>query len=106
MLAGVTPTADGYTITPRLPMARFSLRVGNVGVRAEKRRLRGFVTVARTSALRMRVAPPAGVAASRAVAWANGRRVKATVRNGLLVFSLPARAGRPADWAVSAASGR
>jgi hypothetical protein len=101
MLAGVTPTAEGYTITPRYPTSRFSLRIGNVGVAAEKRRLRGFVTVARSGALRMRVAPPRGVKASRSVAYAKGRAVKSRVEGGLVVFELPATAGKPADWAVS-----
>jgi Glycosyl hydrolase 36 superfamily, catalytic domain/Glycosyltransferase family 36 len=102
MLAGVTPTADGYTITPRLPMARFSLRMGTVGVAAEKRRLRGFVAPARSGALTMRVAPPRGVRASATLAFANGRRVKARAEGALVVFTLPARADRPANWAVSA----
>jgi hypothetical protein len=41
------------------------------------------------------------VAAASAVAWANGQRVPSTVVGGLVQFTLPTRAGQPADWAVT-----
>ena len=49
----------------------------------------------------MRVASPPGVAAAGAVAYAGNARVPATVVGGLVQFTLPTRAGHPADWAVS-----
>ena len=102
MLAGVEPSDGRLPIVPHLPMSRFSLRMGNVGVAVQRGVTRGFVTVGRSGSLRMRVAPPRGTRASRAVAWAGGTRVRARAEAGLVVFTLPARAGRPADWAVGA----
>ena len=49
----------------------------------------------------MDVAPPPGVSAANAVAWANGRRVASTVAGGLVQFTLPTRPGVPADWALT-----
>jgi Glycosyl hydrolase 36 superfamily, catalytic domain/Glycosyltransferase family 36 len=100
MLAGVTPTADGYTVDPHLPMRQFSLRFPDVGVARDAGGLRGYVHVARSGVLRMRVAATAG--ARRLVAFADGRRVASAVRHGMVVFTLAVRAGRPADWAVVA----
>jgi hypothetical protein len=96
MLAGVTPIADGYTIDPHVPMTRFSLRLPDVGVAREAGGLRGYVRVAHGGVLRMRVAAPRG-----SVAFVAGHRVDSTRRHGMLVFGLPARAGRAADWAVA-----
>jgi hypothetical protein len=98
MLAGVTPTQHGYTIEPHLPMTRFSLRLPDVGVARDLGSLRGYVRIARGGVLRMRVAAPRG--AHRLTAFADGRRVAATLRGGIVSFALRARAGRPADWAV------
>jgi hypothetical protein len=100
-LAGVTPLADGFQVTPHLPMARFNLRLPDVGVAAAPGVLRGYVTVARTGALRMRVAIPAGVAPSRVKAFASGRRVRCHVQGGVVVFQLPVTANRPGNWAVT-----
>ena len=49
----------------------------------------------------MHVAPPSGVGADRAAAFANGRRVASHSEDGLVVFDLPARAGKPVAWAVT-----
>jgi hypothetical protein len=100
-LAGVAPVQDGFEVTPHLPMASFSLRLPRVGVAAAAGVLRGYVVVSRSGTLRMHVALPAGVRPGRVTAFAGGRRVRALVRGGLVVFSLPARANRPADWAVT-----
>src|SRR5439155_7380741 len=43
-LAGIEPTAAGYTIAPHLPFTRFSLRFPNVGVAYEAGRARGYLT--------------------------------------------------------------
>ena len=39
-LAGIEPTASGYSIVPDLPFARFSLRFPDVGLADEARRVR------------------------------------------------------------------
>jgi hypothetical protein len=81
-------------------MRRFSLRFPRVGVAAAPGRLRGYVRVARAGPLRLRVAAPGG--ARHVVAYAGGRRVRARVHRGLVTFTLRARPGRAADWAVVA----
>jgi hypothetical protein len=98
-LAGIEPTAAGYTFDPHLPAARFSLRFPDVGVAYERRRARGYVRV--KHAVRVSVRVPAGVRPRAALTWANGRRVRHTRRGGLVTFRLRARAGSPVDWAVT-----
>jgi hypothetical protein len=101
-LAGVEPTAAGYTFDPHLPASRFSLRFPDVGVTYERRRARGYVAVER--GVRVSVRVPPGVRPRAAVTWANGRRVRHTRRGGLVTFRLPAsRGGAAVDWAVTKA---
>jgi hypothetical protein len=97
-LAGVTPTADGYRVTPHFPFARFSLDLPDVGVTSRRGALSGYIRTARTSTLRLHVAPPA----RNAAAYVDGRRVRSHREHGLIVFVLDARAGRLAHWAVHA----
>ena len=104
-LAGITPVRSGYVVEPHLPMATFSLRLPDVGVAAAPGLLRGYVVPAQGGVLRMQVSRPAG-SHGRVVALADGRRANATVRAGLVTFTLPTRAGHAANWAVVAASGR
>ena len=97
-LAGVTATERGFLITPHL--ARFSLRLPEVGVAREAKRLRGYVRIERRERLLMQVS---GVPrhAHSVTTWALGRRVSHTTHGGRVTFSLPARTGRLADWAVT-----
>ena len=97
-LAGVTPTERGFRIEPHL--RRFSLRLPRVGVERGARRLRGYVRVQARDHLVLRVGGvPRG--ARRVLSWANGRRVAHLWADGLVVFVVAARPGRPADWAVT-----
>ena len=99
-LAGLDATSAGYRIVPRLPMGTFDVRLPEVGVAQQPGTIRGYF---RTSggAVTLAVAPPPGVTAADAVAWADGRRVPSTVVDGLVQFTLPTRADGPADWAVT-----
>ncbi len=98
-LAGVTPTESGFLITPHLPLRRFSVLLPEIGVSFRPGLLRGYVRTQQSGTLTMKVTAPAG-ARRGIVAFANGRRVKAAVRGRLVVFALPAYAGRSASWAV------
>jgi hypothetical protein len=99
-LAGLQATGDGYEVVPHLPMTTFDIRLPQVGLAQQPGQIRGYVTTSGGS-VTMRVAPPPGVAASNAVAYAGGSRVPDTVVGGLVQFTLPTRAGHAADWAVS-----
>ena len=101
-LAGIEPDAQGYTITPHLPMPRFSMRLPDVGVEQTPQLLRGYIRPAATGTMRMRVALPAGARQQRVAAYAAGESVPFEVRGGTVVFKLPAKTGRAADWAVVA----
>jgi hypothetical protein len=100
-LAGIDPTARGYRIDPHLPLKRFSLRLRGVGLDVAPRRLRGYVRLERSDRLAMEVERPAGVGPRRVRAYVNGRRVKHRLAGRTVRFTLPVRAGKPADWAVS-----
>jgi hypothetical protein len=99
-LAGVDPTANGYRIVPHLPMSSFNLRLPDVGVAQKPGLIRGYFRAASAN-VTIDVAPPPGVSAATAVAYADGRRVPSTVANGLVEFMLRTQGGRPADWAVT-----
>jgi hypothetical protein len=102
--AGIEPTAAGYRIAPHLPFERFSLRLPDVGVARARGVLRGYVTPRRSGALEMEVrvtARPGDVL----TVWVQGRPVARKVVGDVVRFRLPARAGRPADWAVTSRRG-
>ena len=102
-LAGITPVGDGYDVTPELPMTSFSLRMNQFGVARAPGLIRGYVTPLAGGTVTMHVAPPPGVRTGDALqAYANGVAVPSSLRDGLIVFKLPAVAGRPANWAVRA----
>jgi hypothetical protein len=99
-LAGIEPVADGYRITPHLPMPMFSLRLPNVGVAAAPGLVRGYIRPGQSGSVRLHVAPPPGTAPDHLAAFAAGHQVPYSLRDGLVVFDLPATAGRAADWAL------
>ncbi len=98
-LVGVTPTESGFLVTPHLPLRRFSLRLPEIGVSSTPGLLRGYVRTQQSGTLTMKVARPASDRRG-IIAFANGRRVSAAIRRGLVVFALPAHAGQSATWAV------
>jgi hypothetical protein len=99
-LAGVDPTTSGYRIVPHLPMSSFNVRFPDVGLAQKPGLIRGYFRDA-SSTVTMDVAPPPGVRADQAVAFADGRRVPTAVVGGLVEFTLNTRRGAPADWAVT-----
>jgi hypothetical protein len=100
-LAGIDPVADGYRVVPHLPMKTFNVRLPQVGVASRPRVLRGYVRPATAGTLRMRVAIPPGAGTRKLTVRVNGRKTRHSIEQGLIVFDLPARAGRAADWSVS-----
>jgi hypothetical protein len=99
-LAGVDATTGGYRIVPHLPVITFNVRFPDIGVARRRGVIRGYLRTA-GGTVTMDVAPPPGVSADQAVAYADGQQVPATVVGGLVQFTLPTRAGRAADWAVT-----
>jgi hypothetical protein len=99
-LAGITPDQAGYEIAPHLPMSTFELRFPHVGVAQQEGLIRGYLTTSGGS-LTMRVAPPPGVSATQAVAYAGKKQVPTTVVGGLVQFTLTTSAGKAAGGAVS-----
>jgi hypothetical protein len=99
-LAGVEATTDGYRIVPHLPMSTFNVRFPDVGVAQQPGLIRGYFRTA-GGAVTIDVAPPPGVSADQAIAYADGQQVRSTVVGGLVRFTLVTRAGRTADWAVT-----
>jgi hypothetical protein len=99
-LAGVYPTESGFTITPHLPLKRFSLRLPDIGVASAPGLIRGYLRVQQSGKLTMTVAPPQGGRGSKVAVFANDRPIKAATRGSLVIFALSARAGRTTDWAA------
>jgi hypothetical protein len=99
-LAGLEATRDGYDVVPHLPMSTFDIRLPQVGIAQQSGLIRGYVKTSGGS-VTMRVSPPPGVSAEQAIAFAGGVQVPDTVVNGLVQFTLPTKAERAADWAVT-----
>ena len=97
-LAGIEPTTRGYRIQPKLPLRRFSLRLPRAGVAYGPAGARGYVVTLRAARLRMEVTAPA---AGRFIAYANGTPVRSRQKGRTVAFTLPARAGRAAQWAIT-----
>ena len=100
-LAGLTPTGRGFYIAPHLPFAKFSLRLPQIGIASETRRLRGYVTPLRGGSMELDVKPPPGADAGSLVTWAGGRRVKHSLAGAAVRFRVPGTAGKRTDWAVT-----
>ena len=100
-LAGITPTREGFAIAPHLPFARFSLRLPQIGVASERRRMRGYVTPLEDGPVQLDVTPPATADAGTLVAWANGRTVPHAISGSAVRFSVPGSAGARSDWAIT-----
>jgi hypothetical protein len=103
-LAGLEATRDGYRITPRLPMRRFSARFPEVGIAQRPGLIQGYFRVA-SGRVTMDVAPPPGVRAGRAMAYADGHRVPSRIVGGLVRFVLSLRSGQAGTWAVVGRAG-
>ena len=99
-LTGVEATREGYDVQPHLPTSTFDIRLPDVGVAQQAGLIRGYVRGS-AATVTMRVAPPPGVPAGSAVAYADGAQVPDAVAGGLVQFQLKIKAGAPADWAVS-----
>jgi hypothetical protein len=82
-------------------MTAFSLRLPTVGVARDSGVLRGYVRTRRGARLVMHVALPPGGSPASVQAYADGRPVPSSVSGGQAVFTLPTRAGQPADWALT-----
>jgi hypothetical protein len=100
-LAGLDPVGDGYRIDPHLPMNRFSLRLPDAGIEYGRARARGYLSPHGRARLRMTVSLPAALRSGRVAAFVDGRRVPSKRAGDSLSFRLPARGGRPVDWAVA-----
>src|SRR5205085_6381534 len=87
-LAGIQPTARGYTIDPHLPRLRYSLRLPDAGVAYSRTRARGYLVLERKGTLRMSVRRPRGVPARLAVTRVDGRRLLHARRRRFVTFRL------------------
>jgi hypothetical protein len=98
-LAGITPTERGFDIAPHLPFGEYSLRMPRIGIASESNRLRGYIRPSGNGPIELAVHVPAD--AKRVTAWAGTRKVDAVLEDGIARFTIPGRANRAGDWAVS-----
>ena len=100
-LAGITPTAAGYTIAPHFPFRHFELRLPQIGIASRPHRLVGYVHPEQADTIELQVRLPSGVRRHSLHTWANGQPVAHTVQGDFAIFSLSAAAGTATDWAVT-----
>ena len=68
---------------------------------AKASRYRGYVRPSQSGPIELSVHLPAGVGPNGVTTWAGKTRVENAVKDGVVVFTIPGRAGRASDWAVS-----
>jgi hypothetical protein len=100
-LAGIDPTAEGYTIDPHLPFSRFSVRLPLVGVSYEARRVAGYIKPLSGGTLTLQVRIPRGAKPANVHVWANGRAAAPAISDGYARFALRTAAHQAADWAIT-----
>ncbi len=98
-LAGVTPTEQGYKVSPHLPLSTFSVRFPTIGVDRQPRALAGYIRPLATGRLMVQVAVPRG--ASRVVCEVNGTVVRPMVSPGWVTFPVPGQKNRSVGWSVT-----
>jgi hypothetical protein len=98
-IAGITPTATGYQISPQFPGSSYSLRLETIGVARQGRVLRGYVRPLSGGVLRMQVSVPRG--AKHVLAWVDSSPVHVSIVSGLAEFKCRTSADRATDWAVT-----
>lgn len=101
-LAGISSTQDGFRIVPHLPMTTFSVRFQDAGIAQTTRLLRGYITPQQSGPLRMQVAVPPKSGPRKLTVYIGRKQARARRSGGLVTFTLPATAGKPANWAVVA----
>ena len=99
-LAGLSSTESGFRIVPHLPMRTFSVRIGDAGVAQTPKTLRGYVTPQQSGTLTMQVARPPAAGHHKLFVYIGRKRIRTRMSGGLVTFTLPGTAGRPANWAV------
>ena len=99
-LAGVTPLEDGFQVT-RICRCTGS-RCGSRGSGSPRSRaeLRGYIVVSPRACCRCTPSCRQGSARTRSRVR-DDEVSRSRVRGGLVLFSLPAKANQPADWAVT-----
>ncbi|HEV3282361.1 MAG TPA: hypothetical protein VG032_12240 [Acidimicrobiales bacterium] len=97
-LAGVTPTEQGYQISPHLPLPSFSVRFATIGVAREGNALAGYVRPSATGRLLLQVAVPPG--AKTVECRVNGSLVRARSTSGWETFSVMGQSRGSATWSV------
>lgn len=101
-LAGLTPTAAGYRITPHLPLDDWSIRFPGVGLAQQPGELRGYLRPEGSGRVTLEVTPRGATETDVWSAWVDGDRVASRPGpGGSLRFTLTAHAGKVVDWAVT-----
>jgi len=100
-MAGVTPTAGGWLVEPRIPMQSYSFDCALFGVSVEPGRIAGRASLPEPAPLTIMVRVPQEWDAVQV--RENGRALGHRMENGLAVFELPKKPqGQNAEWEVSA----
>jgi hypothetical protein len=100
-MAGFTPTVEGYTIDPHLPLAEFSLRLPLVGIHVQPRSISGYFRLEDNGALQLRLRRPASWSRGSIVVLVNGARVPHQSKDEYISFMLPkARQATLRNWVV------
>lgn len=92
-MAGITPTASGWIVEPRIPMSSYSFDCALFSLQVSPDKISGAVRAVAGDEMELRLKLPAG--------WA-GKRLTATETDGYAVLHLHARADESVSWGVSA----
>jgi hypothetical protein len=101
-LAGITPTADGWTIAPRIPHEKVSFSCALFDLAAAPSCMEGAVRLPVTADLRLKVHVPLSWREPRLSI--GGAPAEGSLADGVLSFTVHARAGEGSAWRIESAS--
>jgi hypothetical protein len=102
---GIDPAGPSIRISPRLPFARFSLRLPLIGLAYLQDRHRGTYHPITEGSFRFDVALPRGLSCDGFRLLLNGNETEASCRDGHVAFEAEGKPGGRIEWEVVSCEG-
>ncbi len=101
-LAGITPTPEGWTVEPRIPMETYSFSCALFGIEVTPGRIGGYVDLPVGAILDLKIKIPEAWERGEIRASVGGEKAELSLDNGMAVLEVSARAGEKSVWAIAA----
>jgi hypothetical protein len=101
-LAGITPTADGWIIEPRIPMESYSFSCALYSIEVSPGRISGRLDLPADASLDLKIRVPEEWVREDIEAFISGKETAVRLSNDFAVINLQTRAVEGASWEVGA----